>query len=460
MKKVLNLSLAIYISIALIACNNQAKKQTTSDETKVEASIPGLGLTEKEVINSWVYIFSRYLVLRQEHIDIAEEGIDYNIIKYNELGKADFVSPNLDVAYMECWLAVDESTPVILEIPKIEGRYYTAQICDQWGEILHNINERNFPNHPYGKYAICLKGSNPEIPEGALRIDIPAKKAKMLARVERQGDDEGAIALQQAFKIIKVGEPKIDAAVEVPMFTNKEPITVDAFSKPMVEKVLASSIDLLPNADAFQKKVMEIADFVSKSEDNKNLIDKILKEKAFPQLINRIKNYGVKKGGWSAVGEEVRYGFKDDYWQRAIVDYFGLWANASSEAMYYVGEKDSNGDELIGDNIYLIHYKKEALPMDQVNGYWSLTLFSKPDYRVVPNKLNRYNLNNISKLEYEEDGSLKLYLASELPEGAPEANWLPTPKGKSFSLNHRYYAPKEDAITYKYYAPPIQKINN
>lgn len=59
-----------------------------------------LGLTEKDVIDSNIYVLARYLVIRQEHIDLAEEGVYYNVIKYNELGKAEFVNPNLDVAYM------------------------------------------------------------------------------------------------------------------------------------------------------------------------------------------------------------------------------------------------------------------------------------------------------------------------------------------------------------------------
>ena len=127
--------------------------------------IKGLGLTEKDVIESYVYILARYLVIRQEHIDISEEGVDFNVIKYNELGKAEFPNPNLDVAYHEAWFAVDDNTPLILEIPKIEGRYYTAQLCDEWAEIITNINERNYPKTPYGKFALVLKGSNPKIPE-------------------------------------------------------------------------------------------------------------------------------------------------------------------------------------------------------------------------------------------------------------------------------------------------------
>lgn len=106
----------------------------------------------------------------------------------------------------------------------------------------------------------------------------------------------------------------------------------------------------------------------------------------------------------------------------------------------------------------MLEYKEADLPGKYANAYWSLTLLSKPDYCVVPNMLGRYNMNNVSKLENDEDGSLKIYLAPELPSRAPEANWLPTPKGKSFSLNHRFSVPKEYAISYQLYIPPIEKI--
>ena len=112
-----------------------------------------LPLSEKEIIDAYIYIFARYLVIRQEHIDMAEEGVDYNAIKFNELGKAEVVNPNLDVAYLEAWFAVDEQTPVILEIPKIEGRYYTGQIMD--------VGPKLSP--------ISTSATTPSIPTGAMR---------------------------------------------------------------------------------------------------------------------------------------------------------------------------------------------------------------------------------------------------------------------------------------------------
>ena len=61
-------------------------------------------------------------------MDRRGDAFAFNTIKYNSLGSADFVNPNFDVAYLEAWLAVDDRTPVLLEIPEIKGRYYTAQI--------------------------------------------------------------------------------------------------------------------------------------------------------------------------------------------------------------------------------------------------------------------------------------------------------------------------------------------
>ncbi len=418
-----------------------------------------LSLSEQEIVDAYIYVFARYLVIRQEHIDIAEEGVDYNVLKFNELGQAEFVNPNLDVAYLEAWIAVDEQNPIILEIPKIEGRYYTAQIMDEWAEIITNINERNYPERPYGRYALCLKGSNPELPQDVLRIDLPSKKAKMLARVERQGDDEGAVELQRSFKLIKTGEPVIDPAVSIPMFTNEEPITVDVFNQPMVRQVLHSAPDAVSNAAHFQRNVSAIAKYVGARETNRAAVDAIIKNKALPQLVAFIQGEsgGDNRGGWACTREWLEFG--DDILFRTAANYSGIWWNSSAEVIYYMGMGDKDGGALHGDHTYTIRYEPEDLPSQHVNAYWSLTLLSLPDYRVVPNELERYNLNNISDLAYGDDGSLTLHIASTLPPGAPASNWLPSPAGERFTMNHRLYVPKPEVLSGEWYPPPIMKVN-
>jgi hypothetical protein len=420
--------------------------------------IEGLDLTKQDVVDAYIYILGHYLVIRQEHIDLAEEGVDYNVLKFNELGKAEFVNPNLDVAYLEAWFAVDENTPVILEIPRIEGRYFTAQIMDEWAEIITNINERNYPKHPYGRYALCLKGSSPKIPEGALRIDLPSKKAKMLARVERKGDDAGAVKLQHSFKVIEAHKPKIERAVAIPMFANAEPITVDAFKQPMLDQVVGSAPDAMKLAADMQQKARAVGKFIAQGEAKRTTIDGIIKQKALPAMVQFIRSYGDKRGGWVATtGKEL--GFGEDYWFRTAANYAGIWWNNNREVVYFVGETDEGGTPLNGDNVYTLHFKPHDLPQKHVNAYWSLTMLSLPDYRVVPNKQERYNFNNRSRFEYETDGSLKLYLSGELPADVPASNWLPAPKGKPFSLNLRMYVPKKEVLSGEYYVPPLKKVN-
>ena len=77
--------------------------------------------TEAEITNAWTYLYGRYLVLQQENYDIDVEKVGYNKIKYNPLGSAQFVNPNLDVAYLEAWIAVDVDTPALLDVPRITG---------------------------------------------------------------------------------------------------------------------------------------------------------------------------------------------------------------------------------------------------------------------------------------------------------------------------------------------------
>src|SRR6476661_2404171 len=129
-------------------------------------------LDEETITEAYVYLLGRALVIRQEHTDLKEVGVTYNTIKYNPLGSDDFVNPNFDVAYLEAWFAVDDNTPVVLEVPEVQGRYYTAQIIDEWGEVIANINERTFPTKPYGTFLLVKPGSSVQTPPGAGRIEL------------------------------------------------------------------------------------------------------------------------------------------------------------------------------------------------------------------------------------------------------------------------------------------------
>ena len=150
-----------------------------------------------------------------------------------------FVNPNLDVVYSEAWLAVDADTPVILDIPEMPaGLYYTAQIVDEWAEITHNINERNDPDHPVGRFAICLAGSSPTIPDGCNRIDIPSSKAKLLTRVELADDTDRAVRLQHAITVALDRHARRSTDRRVPCVHERCLPGVDVFRQPQLDAAL------------------------------------------------------------------------------------------------------------------------------------------------------------------------------------------------------------------------------
>lgn len=442
-----------FIILSVLFLFVSCKKEVSTSATSTTASENKTEPSDQDIIDAYTYLYGRYLVIQQENHDINVEKVGYNKIKYNPLGTAQFVNPNLDVAYLEAWIAVDKEHAVILNVPKIENRYYTAELLDGWGEVIVNINNRNFPKTPYGKFALVLKGTNPTIPADAVKIELPSEKAKMLARVELKGTPDIAQKLQRQFTFTVPDGIKIATPVTIPDFTPQKPIGGEIFDK--VEEVIASYPDVMPKAKEYQDKAIAIEQYRKTNDKAKTHVDEVIKTKAIPAFLAGAKGFGTQKGGWSVSYAAGNFG--DDILARDIINYGGLWANRKEEAVYFIGLIDSKNQPLSGDKVYEIKFPKEALPETAVDAFWSTTVYSVPDYRVVDNKLKRYNLNNVSGLKKNPDGSLSIWLASSLPKGAIESNWLPTPAGKGFSINFRTYVPKKIVQDGQWFPAPIKE---
>lgn len=405
---------------------------------------------EKVVSDAYVYLLGRLLVIRQEQTDRAASGFAWNTIRYNPPGSADFVNPNFDVVYLEAWIATDDHAGVLLQVPEIKGRYYTAQILDEWGEVIANINERTFPSKPYGKFALVKPGSTVAIPPDTAHIELHSSKAKLLARVEIKGDRDAAITLQKQFSLTPLGDIAVSQTPAVPKFDNAKLLGAEAFDN--VDAVLASALDVSPVAARMQQEVRYVASYVASSPEARSEIDELLHTKIDPDFVqNAIGRSGPVHNHWVGGAEVGNYG--KDYPLRTVVNYAGIWANTTDEVIYFVPTGDARNQPLDGSKSYVIHFPANNLPSSVVNGYWSVILVGIPDYRVVPNSLDRFNFNSYSSLTKEPDGSLKIAIGPKPVKGVAETNWLPSAPGKRFSLTFRTYVPK-DGVKQGNWAPP------
>lgn len=153
---------------------------------------------------------------------------------------------------------------------------------------------------------------------------------------------------------------------------------------------------------------------------------------------------------WSGGGSKVgRYG--TDYAARAAVARIGLGANPPEDAVYLHCQQDAAGTPLSGANRYRIHFAKGALP--PVKAFWSITMYSQDGY-FVNNSINRYTIGDRDRLQFNDDGSLDLYVQTAKP--AQESNWLPAPAGP-FNLSLRLYWPTDDILAGKWIPPAVTR---
>jgi len=106
---------------------------------------------------------------------------------------------------------------------------------------------------------------------------------------------------------------------------------------------------------------------------------------------------------------------------------------------YPFAYRDADGDFLSGGNSYRLH-----LPPDvPAANFWSVTLYDGENASGLQNGQPFPSIGSLSDLKYNEDGSVDLYFGPDLPDGAPESNYLRTVPGKGWFTLLRLYSPTE-----------------
>jgi hypothetical protein len=292
-----------------------------------------------------------------------------------------------------------------------------------------------------------LTGSKVEVPSAAQSIQLPGKKSRVLIRMELGAAPDEAVALQKRITMHATRSPRVEEAVVKFDFANDALPGVEGFDR--TASILVSEPDINPGMVALREKARAVAKAAT-DPGQRERIDRVIRKHAIPNFFKHVQHPGLLKNGWvhpRAVGT-----FGQKYLDRAVVNYAGIWANSSKEAVYF------GAIGLDGSQSYVQKFGADALPQSKAQYFWSVTAVDGSGFRVIQNRLNRYVLNNHSGLQNDVDGSLTLMFAPELPAGVPESNWLPTPAGRKYNLTFRYYGPSSDLADGTYYPPRLEAV--
>jgi hypothetical protein len=113
---------------------------------------------------------------------------------------------------------------------------------------------------------------------------------------------------------------------------------------------------------------------------------------------------------------------------------------------------DDHGEQLTGGQIHTLRLR----PTPPVKAFWSLTMYSVPDFYLVENPIHRYSIGDrTADVILDDDGGLTITISHERPSGEKEAaNWLPSPAG-DFRPVMRRYEPDASILDQSYEFPAM-----
>jgi hypothetical protein len=380
-------------------------------------------------------------------------------------------APNADTLYTTVWLDVSKE-PWVFSIPDMSDRYYLMPMLDGWTDVFQVPGKRTTGGKAQ-QYAITGPGWSGTLPAGVTEYKSPTGLVWILGRIYCTGtpDDYAKVhALQDKFSLVPLssyGKPytplpgEVDNALDMKTAVRDQ---VDALNVNTYFSYLAKLMKTNPPTadDAPMVARMARIGLVPGQDFDSSKLGAFDKEaiKAVPKLaqlkiMGDFKKAAVPVTGWVVLTNNVGI-YGTDYLQRALVTAIGLGANRPQDAVYPTSEKDSDENAYDGNKNYIMHFDKGQFP--PVNGFWSLTMYDA-NFFFVPNRLNRYTLSARNKFIANSDGSVDLYLQSDSPGKAKEANWLPTPKAKFIPML-RLYWPKDTppSIIDGTWKPPAIKV--
>jgi hypothetical protein len=383
----------------------------------------------------------------------------------------DVVSPNADTLYSFAWLDLTEG-PMVLSLPDVGQRYYVMQMMDAWTNVFASPGSRTTGNRK-GAFAIVGPRWTGKRPRGVKMIRSPTGMAWLIGRTQTNGrDDYAAVhAVQEQYTLTPLSAwgkdytPPDRVPVTAPIDVKTPPVEQVARMNATrffrrLNELMRDNPTALADAGAM-KRFAAVGVAPGRLFDLKRLDPAVAEglERSVAAGQAKIadeakKPHGRTVNGWQVLPDNTAK-FGTDYNWRAVVALIGLGANMPQDAVYPHATVDARGQPLTGANRYVIRFPKGQLP--PVNAFWSITMYNARQ-AFVQNPINRYAIGGRDTLQFDDDGSLAIYLQTESPGKDKESNWLPAPKD-SFNVFMRLYWPRKQILDGTWKVPPVERVN-
>jgi hypothetical protein len=387
-----------------------------------------------------------------------------NMAAYPPASDHSVVRMNLDTLYSWGWLDLSEG-PMVVTIPDTGDRYFLLPLLDAWTNVIASPGKRT--GMKAGNFLVTGPGWKGDLPEDMEVYESPTSMVWIIGRTQANGpkDYPAVHKIQDGYKITPLSawgaSYTAPAGVVNPDMNMDPPIKqLEAMSATeffnTLTKLMVENPASAEDAPALEKLAM--IGVVPGEEFNLSKLDPAIAnalKNVVPMALAKLKAAPLSApvNGWEVPPAKIG-DFGTDYGLRAIVSMIGLGANIAADAIYPNAFEDADGNKLNGANNYVLHFDKGETP--PTNSFWSLTMYNAESF-FVENPLDRYNIAGWMPLQYNDDGSLDIYIQKDSPGKAKESNWLPAAAG-AFSVTLRVYWPKESMIDGSWKAPGIKKV--
>lgn len=379
--------------------------------------------------------------------------------------------PNQDVVYGLGFFSLDEE-PVVIQVPDFSDRFWVYALydarTDQFGQL-----GKPYKSKP-GFYLLVgpnWKGDKPAGIEAIMRSPTPLANA--IPRIFQDDTPEDRKAIQPFLNQVVAyplkefdGKPKTIEWAKAPNIPVPKSAAGSAAGETkwvIPEKFfdqlgqVLDGVPPLPGEEALYAQFRALLDAAAKDPAIKKLLVAIAIE-AEKNIISPFflwKHNGRPAGNrWNRSTHNAEFGL--DYFNRAGTAKSNMFDNRPTETQYFYTDTESAGGQLNGRSSYTVTFPASQEP--PVDGFWSLTLYNR-HHLFHANKLKRYSLGTKNKnLVRDTDGSLTLHVGPTSPGKGRENNWLPAPKGETFSLYIRAYWGKQGILDGSWKPPAVRKV--